>query len=1129
MYFDSVEEMNEYYENGVPSNVLAIVRTSEDKSVLFATSNNKNVSGEVQGGYNTSPEDLARISYLEENKADKSELEGLASQEYVSERIIEVNSGVEVSLDNYVTKSGLSACGYLTSHQDLSDYALKNEIPSLNGYATEAWVGNQGFLTQHQNLSDYLTKAEIASAGYLTSHQSLSGYATENYVDSKIEDVVGAAPAALDTLKEIGDALNNDADFAGTMTSALAGKANASDVYTKAQIDAAGYLTSHQSLSGYATEAWVGNQGFLTQHQSLVDYPTKAEISAAGYITAHQDLSNYALKSELPVVPSLEGYATEAYVMSQGFITEHQDLSDYALKSELPEVPSLEGYATESYVMSQGFLTEHQSLSDYATKAEVSAAGYLTSHQSLEGYATEAYVMGKGFLTEHQDLTNYALKSEIPSEVSLDGYATQEWVSNAGYLTSHQDLSDYATKAEIEAAGYLTAHQSLEGYATEAYVMGKGFLTEHQDLTDYALKSELPVVPSLDGYATEAYVMSKGFLTEHQSLSDYVTKDALSNAGYITSHQSLSGYATEAYVMSKIEDVVGAAPAALDTLKEIGDSLNNDSDFAGTMTTALSGKANASDVYTKQEIDAAGYLTSHQSLTDYVTKSALSECGYLTSHQSLSDYALKSELPVVPSLEGYATEAYVMGKGFLTEHQSLSDYVSKSELSECGYLTSHQSLTDYVTKTDLENASYLTAVPAGYATEAYVMSKGFLTEHQSLSDYATKAEISAAGYLTSHQSLTDYVTKTDLTNAAYLTSHQSLAGYATEAYVTNAINGVDTADTIGIWVDNGSTMVVENKSIENILVEARLLQQESYSENVYAYVINNGFLTWDDLEQGFYGLDGLYNEDNPYDVEDPSTELNDSIFDILEQSNIVEIVDFEDEENEGEGAYTYVWVNKLATKNYVDSNISYLTALVGNANTIAEYIINGGEPTTPDEPSEEDAWYWNEEEGTVLDTDTVSELTLNIDHNALSEYDSDNAEALYLGSLIDGDYNLHFYGNTWTDKEDESIPAVVNIIIADKDTDCIDGSPWVIQFEPDNESVISESPLSICFGEDSSISSGYDYILNLSAEPNDGDNLAYITITKYKGQTTPALELVNDNPELPFFLPEEEEEENISE
>ncbi|MBT2293252.1 hypothetical protein J7E73_29990 [Paenibacillus albidus] len=47
---------------------------------------------------------------------------------------------------------------------------------------------------------------------------------TKTETDARIQSVVAAAPEALDTLKEIADALNNDPDFAGTMTTQLAGK-----------------------------------------------------------------------------------------------------------------------------------------------------------------------------------------------------------------------------------------------------------------------------------------------------------------------------------------------------------------------------------------------------------------------------------------------------------------------------------------------------------------------------------------------------------------------------------------------------------------------------------------------------------------------------------------------------------------------------------------------------------------------------------------------------------------------------------------------------------------------------------------------------------------------------------------
>lgn len=54
-----------------------------------------------------------------------------------------------------------------------------------------------------------------------------ANYQSASQVDARIQEVVAAAPEALDTLKELADALGNDPDFAGTVTTELAKKANA--------------------------------------------------------------------------------------------------------------------------------------------------------------------------------------------------------------------------------------------------------------------------------------------------------------------------------------------------------------------------------------------------------------------------------------------------------------------------------------------------------------------------------------------------------------------------------------------------------------------------------------------------------------------------------------------------------------------------------------------------------------------------------------------------------------------------------------------------------------------------------------------------------------------------------------
>lgn len=89
-------------------------------------------------------------------------------------------------------------------------------------YATKTYVDSA---ISNANLSGYLTTSDAAST-YLTQSAAASTYATPTYVATQISNVIGAAPAALDTLKELADALGSDASFSTTVTNSLAGKAS---------------------------------------------------------------------------------------------------------------------------------------------------------------------------------------------------------------------------------------------------------------------------------------------------------------------------------------------------------------------------------------------------------------------------------------------------------------------------------------------------------------------------------------------------------------------------------------------------------------------------------------------------------------------------------------------------------------------------------------------------------------------------------------------------------------------------------------------------------------------------------------------------------------------------------------
>lgn len=104
-----------------------------------------------------------------------------------------------------------------------------------------------------------------------------ANYQSASQVDARIQEVVAAAPEALETLKELADALGNDPNFAGTVTTELAKKANSIDVYTKEEADTK-FITEHQSLEGLATEKFVEEQIAAIPPVDLTPYATKEEI-----------------------------------------------------------------------------------------------------------------------------------------------------------------------------------------------------------------------------------------------------------------------------------------------------------------------------------------------------------------------------------------------------------------------------------------------------------------------------------------------------------------------------------------------------------------------------------------------------------------------------------------------------------------------------------------------------------------------------------------------------------------------------------------------------------------------------------------------------------------------------------
>jgi hypothetical protein len=95
-----------------------------------------------------------------------------------------------------------------------------------------------------------------------TAVTDLSAYATQAYVDQAVSDIIDGAIPALDTLKELADAIGGDSDFITTINNQLADKANSADLATVATSGSYNDLSnkpSIPSIAGLATETYVDN------------------------------------------------------------------------------------------------------------------------------------------------------------------------------------------------------------------------------------------------------------------------------------------------------------------------------------------------------------------------------------------------------------------------------------------------------------------------------------------------------------------------------------------------------------------------------------------------------------------------------------------------------------------------------------------------------------------------------------------------------------------------------------------------------------------------------------------------------------------------------------------------------
>nr|DAF97038.1 MAG TPA: Head fiber protein [Siphoviridae sp. ctg6c78] len=223
--------------------------------------------------------------------------------------------------------------GYLTKHQDLSDYALKSEVDGkvdkVDGKGlstndlTAALKSNYDTAYTHSTAAHAPSNAErntivgiqkngidvtinsstrkvdivvptkvselTNDSGYLTQHQDLSSYAKQSDLDSKVDKVDGKGLSAN--------------DFTDTL------KSNLNTAYTHSQAAHAPSNAERNTIVGIQKNGTDVTINSTTRKVNIV-VPTKTSdlTNDSGFLTQHQSLANYATKTDLDgKVDKIEG------------------------------------------------------------------------------------------------------------------------------------------------------------------------------------------------------------------------------------------------------------------------------------------------------------------------------------------------------------------------------------------------------------------------------------------------------------------------------------------------------------------------------------------------------------------------------------------------------------------------------------------------------------------------------------------------------------------------------------------------------------------------------------------------------------------------------------------------------
>lgn len=420
-------------------------------------------------------------------------------------------------------------------------------------------------------------------ANYITKLSQLENdtkFQTEEQVRQAISDLIDGADDALDTLKELAEALGNDPNFATTITNKLTDLRNAlTDEVNRAKEEEGKLSTQISEVnSNFIKAVDLLNDKIDTAVTNLINKIDKVEAKVDKNTADIADLRN-----------ETTGSLAEAKAYAKDLVDKEAELrktADDALSESIHQLNTL--HINDKAELKKDIAAEAQLRANADANIQLKLTEEITNRQTgdaaLESKLSDEVVNRKAadetlqnsITKEVADRTNAdnTLQVNIDKEAQARESADQVLQTNINSEAATRTAQDQILDQKITALG-----EKVDGDKTDVLAALEAE-KEARIAADADLNSKK--VDKREGYSLTKNDFTDLLLAKLNGIEEH--------ANYITLVSQLAndaGYQTEAEVEAAIEKIIGSAPEVLDTLEEIAKALGDDPNFASTITKKL--------------------------------------------------------------------------------------------------------------------------------------------------------------------------------------------------------------------------------------------------------------------------------------------------------------------------------------------------------------------------------------------------------------------------------------------------------------------------------------------------------------------------------------------------------------